>query len=161
MLPPMSIILPYYLIYRNLHLLDTRIGMVIIYLTLALPLTVWMMKTFFDDVPRPLEEAAKIDGCSTFGIFWRISTPIVAHGIMACAVFSWITAWNEFLFGLILTRKFAKPATVGIMMFSRFEDIKWGSIAAGSVTIMFPVLVFSFFMRKFLIQGLTKGALKE
>ena len=161
MLPPMSIILPYYLIYMNLHLLDTRTGMVIIYLTLALPLTVWMMKTFFDDVPLALEEAARIDGCSTFGIFMRISIPVVSHGIMACAVFSWITAWNEFLFGLILTRKFAKPATVGIMMFSRFEDIKWGAIAAGSVTIMFPVLVFSFFMRKFLIQGLTKGALKE
>lgn len=86
---------------------------------------------------------------------------MVIQGIVACAVFAWITAWNEFLFGLILTRRYAKPATVGIMIFSRFEDIKWGSIAAGSVTIMFPVLVFSFFMRKFLIQGLTKGALKE
>lgn len=161
MIPPMALAVPFFMIFSKTHLLDTYVGLIIIYLTFNLALVIWIMKTFFDDVPVTLEESATIDGCSTFGCFWRISLPLVSPGLAATTIFCWIMSWNEFLYALVLTRRAAKTAPVAVTIFMRFIDIRWGTIAAGSTFIMLPIILFAIVVNKYLISGLVKGALKE
>jgi len=161
MLPPICIAIPIYMIYARLGLLDRLGGLVIVYLSFNLSFVVWMMKGFFDDVPRSLEEAARIDGSSTIGTFSQIALPVVVQGLIATAIFCWVLSWNEFLYALVLTRRTAKTAPVGITYFLRFEDVKWGSIAAGAALIMSPVVLFSVGVQRYLVRGLTAGAVKE
>jgi len=161
MIPPMALAVPFFMIFSKVRLLDTYLGLIIIYLTFNLALVIWIMKTFFDDVPLTLEESATIDGCSTFGCFWRISLPLVSPGLAATTIFCWIMSWNEFLYALVLTRRAAKTAPVAVTIFMRFIDIRWGTIAAGSTFIMLPIILFAIVVNKYLISGLVKGALKE
>jgi len=161
MLPPISLALPVFLMYLHLGLLDNRLGLILVFLTFNLPLVIWLLKGFFDEVPESLLDAAKIDGCSTFGAFARVAVPYVAPGILACGVLAWIYAWNEFTFTLILGRRDAITATVALASFFDLEKVAWGSIAAASSVTMLPVVCFSLLGRRFLIRGLTGGALKE
>lgn len=161
MIPPMSLLLPIFSLYVKLGLVDTQFGVVLLYLTFVIPLDVWMLKTFFDDVPISLEEAAIIDGCSITQVFWRVAIPMVSEALAATAIFSWILSWNEFLFAMIITRDAAKTAPVAVNNFMRFEDIKWGLIAAAAVLISLPVILFGIAVRKYLVSGLTAGAIKE
>jgi len=161
MIPPMALLVPFFMAFSKLRLLDTHIALIIIYLTFNLALVIWIMKTFFDDVPVSLEEAAVIDGCSTLGCFWKISLPLVSPGLAATTIFCWIMSWNEFLYALVLTRRVAKTAPVAVTVFMRFIDIRWGTIAAGSTFIMLPIIIFSIVVNKYLIAGLVRGALKE
>jgi len=160
MAPPITLAMPFFLIYRDLKLLDTHIALIIVYMTFNLSWVVWMMWSFFTDVPRELEEAGSIDGCSRFTSFLRIALPIVGPGLAATAVLCWVLAWNDFMFALILTRRVAKTAPVAITIFMRFEEIRWGTISAGGVTVMAPVVLFSMIVRKYLVRGLAMGAVK-
>jgi multiple sugar transport system permease protein len=160
MIPPMSLLLPVFSLYVRLRLVDTYFGIILLYLTFVIPLDVWMLKTFFDDVPHELEEAAVIDGCGTWQVFLNVAIPLVAQALAATAIFSWILSWNEFLFAMIITREGVKTAPVAVNNFMRFEDIKWGVIAAAAVVISSPVILFSLTVRKYLISGLTAGAVK-
>jgi len=160
MAPPITLAMPFFLIYRDLKLLDTHIALIIVYMTFNLSWVVWMMWSFFTDVPRELEEAGSIDGCSRFTGFLRIALPIVGPGLAATAVLCWVLAWNDFMFALILTRRVAKTAPVAITIFMRFEEIRWGTISAGGVTVMAPVVLFSMIVRKYLVRGLAMGAVK-
>jgi multiple sugar transport system permease protein len=161
MLPPISLALPVFLVYLRLGLLDNRLGLVLVFLTFNLPLVIWLLKGFFDEVPESLLDAAKIDGCSILGVFANVAVPYTAPGILACAMLAWIYAWNEFTFTLILARRDAITATVALASFFDLEKVAWGSIAAASSVTMLPVVLFSLFGRRFLIRGLTGGALKE
>jgi multiple sugar transport system permease protein len=161
MIPPMALAVPFFMFFSKLHLLDTHLALIIVYLSFNLALVIWIMRIFFDDVPLEIEEAARIDGCSTFECFWRISLPLVTPGLAATIILCWIMCWNEFLYALILTRKAAKTAPVAVTIFLRFIDVHWGTIAAGSTFIMIPILIFAFVVHKYLISGLVKGALKE
>jgi len=161
MIPPMALLVPFFLFFNQVHLLDSHLALIIIYLTFNLALVVWIMRTFFDDVPLSLEEAAVIDGCSTWRCFWKISLPLVSPGLAATTIFCWIMSWNEFLYALILTRRVAQTAPVAVTVFMRFIDIRWGTIAAGSTFIMLPIIIFSIVVNKYLIAGLVRGALKE
>jgi multiple sugar transport system permease protein len=160
MLPPIAVILPYYLIFRNLRLLDTQLSLVIVYITMNFPFAVWMMKGFFEEIPIEYEEAALVDGCTRFQTFLRIALPIVRPGLAATAVFTLIFSWNEFLFALILTGEGAKTLPVGVTGFVTFEGVKWGLLAAGGIFIIAPILAVSFFIQKHLIRGLTFGGIK-
>jgi multiple sugar transport system permease protein len=160
MLPPIAVILPYYLLFRNLGLLDSRIALVLVDITITLPFSVWMMKGFFEEVPIEYEEAAMVDGCTRFQAFLRIILPLVRPGLAATAVFSLIFTWNEFLFALILSGEGAKTLPVGVTGFVTFEGIKWGLLAAGGVFIIAPILIASLFIQKNLIRGLTFGGIK-
>ena len=160
MLPPIAVILPYYLLFRNLGLLDSRIALVLVDITITLPFSVWMMKGFFEEVPIEYEEAAMVDGCTRFQAFLRIILPLVRPGLAATAVFSLIFTWNEFLFALILSGEGAKTLPVGVTGFVTFEGIKWGLLAAGGVFIVAPILIASLFIQKNLIRGLTFGGIK-
>jgi multiple sugar transport system permease protein len=161
MAPPIAFTIPYFLVYRHLGLLDTRTGLVLIYLTFNLSLVVWLMRSFFDATPRLLEEAAWIDGATLRQSFMRIVLPLSAPGLAATAILCFLYAWNDFFFALILTRTAAMTAPVAVVNFMNYEGWEWGKIAAGGTLVMLPVLVFSFLVRNFLVRGLTAGALKS
>jgi len=160
MAPPIAFTIPYFLVYRNLGLLDTRTGLVLIYLTFNLSLVVWLMRAFFDATPRALEEAAWIDGAGLGQAFLRIVVPLSAPGLAATAILCFLYAWNDFFFALILTRTEAMTAPVAVVNFMNYEGWEWGKIAAGGTLVMLPVLLFSFVVRNFLVRGLTAGSIK-
>jgi len=160
MTPPIALAMPFFILYRDWKMLDTHMGLIIVYMTFNLSWVVWMMWSFFEEVPFELEEAAAIDGCSRFKTFLRIALPIVGPGLAATAVLCWVLAWNDFMFALVLTRRIAKTAPVAITIFMRFEEIRWGGISAGGVTVMAPVILFSVIVRKYLVRGLAMGAVK-
>ena len=160
MAPPIAFTIPYFLVYRHLELLDTLTGLIIIYLTFNLSLVVWLMRSFFDATPRSLEEAAWIDGASLWQGFYKIILPLSGPGLAATAILCFLYSWNDFFFALILTRTEAMTAPVAVVNFMNYEGWEWGKIAAGGTMVMLPVLVFSIVVRKFLIQGMTAGAVK-
>jgi len=161
MAPPIAFTIPFFLAYRYVGLLDTIAGLVVIYMTFNLALVVWMMQSFFDGVPRALEEAAWIDGCGVWGAFRRIALPLAAPGLAATAVLCFIFSWNDFFYALILTRTNAMTAPVAIVNFMQYEGWEWGKIAAGGTLVMLPVVVFTFFVRAYLVRGLTAGGVKD
>jgi len=160
MAPPIAFAIPFFLAYRRLDLIDTLLGLVIVYLTFNLSLVIWMMRAFFDGLPRSLEEAAAIDGASPMETFLRIVLPLAGPGLATTAIFCFLFAWNDFFYALILTRSQAQMAPVAIVNFMNYEGWEWGRIAAGATMIMLPVVVFALLVRKYLIRGLTAGALK-
>ena len=160
MAPPIAFTIPYFLAYRYIGLIDTLPGLIIIYLTFNLSLVVWLMRSFFDACPRSLEEAAWIDGATHWQTFTRIILPISGPGLAATAILCFLYSWNDFFFSLILTRKEAMTAPVAVVNFMNYEGWEWGRIAAGGTMVMLPVLVFSIVVRKFLIHGMTAGAVK-
>jgi multiple sugar transport system permease protein len=160
MAPPIAFTIPYFLVYRHLELLDTLSGLIIIYLTFNLSLVIWMMRPFYDQLPRSLEEAAWMDGATPWQGFTKIILPLSGPGLAATAILCFLFAWNDFFFALILTRTQAMTAPVAVVNFMNYEGWEWGRIAAGGTMIMLPVLAFSFVVRKYLVHGLTGGALK-
>lgn len=160
MAPPIAFTIPYFLVYRYTGLLDTKTGLTLIYLTINLSLVVWIMRTFFDTVPHALEEAAWIDGASLRQTFTKIILPLTGPGLAATSILCFLYAWNDFFFALILTRTDARTAPVAVVNFLNYEGWEWGKVAAGSVMVMLPVLIFSLVVRKYLVSGLTAGAVK-
>ena len=160
MAPPIAFTIPYFLVYRHLGLIDTLTGLVIIYLTFNLSLVVWLMRSFFDATPRALEEAAWIDGAGLWQGFYKIVLPLSGPGLAATAILCFLYSWNDFFFALILTRTEAMTAPVAVVNFMNYEGWEWGKIAAGGTMVMLPVLFFSILVRRFLVHGLTAGALK-
>jgi multiple sugar transport system permease protein len=160
MAPPIAFTIPFFLFYRWIGLLDTVTGLVLIYTSFNLPLVIWMMQPFFETVPPSLEEAALVDGAPTRTIFLKIVLPMVAPGIAATAILCFLYAWNDFFFALILTRTSARTAPVAVVNFMNYEGWEWGKIAAGGSLVMAPVLIFSLAVRRYLVSGLTAGAVK-
>jgi len=158
--PPTAFAIPYFLAYRELDLIDTRLGLVIIYLTFNISLVIWLMRSFFENTPRALEEAAWIDGAGFWQGLVRIVLPTAAPGLTATAILCFVFSWNDFFFALILTRSDAMTAPVAVVNFMNYEGWEWGRIAAGGTMVMLPVLLFSLIVRRFLISGLTTGAVK-
>jgi multiple sugar transport system permease protein len=158
LIPPIAILIPLYLIWRNLNLVDTQIALIITYLSFTLPFTTWLMRGFLRDIPRDLEEAAMTDGCSRLGALRRIVLPLAAPGLATTAIFALIGAWNEFLFAVILTSDNAKTLSPAILEFITDKAILWGRLYAAGGLIMLPVLVFGLVMQRHLARGLTGGA---
>lgn len=160
MAPPIMVILPFYLAYKNLNLLDTTTGLILIYTTFNLAFVVWMMRGYFKSIPVDLEDAARIDGASRLKALLTVTLPLSAPGIAASSIFTFIMSWNEFLFALILTGESTKTAPVAITSFITFEGIRWGEVSAAGVLIVMPVLVFGLIIQRYLVQGLTMGSVK-
>ena len=161
MAPPIAFTIPFFLAYRWLGLQDTVIGLAIVYLTFNLAIVIWLMQTFFEAVPPALEEAAYIDGCGVWQAFWRVTLPLAAPGLAATAVLCFVFSWNDFFYALILTRTEAITAPVAIVNFLQYEGWEWSRIAAAGTLVMAPVVVFTLVVRKWLVQGLTAGGLKD
>ena len=161
MFPAIVTAVPLFLIMRAVWLVNTRLSLIIVYTGLNLPFVVWMMRGFFAEVPRDLEEAAMVDGDSRLGAFWRVVLPLVAPGLAATAVFCLIVSWNEFLFALVLTQTDdAMTLPVGIAGRVTQYGIKWGAMSAAAVVAMVPILVFALSVQRYLVRGLSLGAVK-
>lgn len=160
MLPPIAVLLPMYVLLRQFGLLDTYLGLSLAYTTFSLPLVVWIMRGFFEGLPKELEESAMMDGCSRFGTFWRIILPLTRPGIVAATIFSVALSWNDFLFAVVLTTR--KTQTLPVMMAGYSSDvgIAWGEMTAAAVLVILPVIVFSILTQKHLVTGLSGGAVK-
>ncbi|MDH3380145.1 MAG: carbohydrate ABC transporter permease [Gammaproteobacteria bacterium] len=158
--PPVAYALPMYLIFKALGLVNTHFAVVLAHATFNLVLVVWMMRSFFNDVPREVEEAAYLDGCGHFRVFWRIALPMTYPGLITVSIFVLIFSWNELLFSLILTGGETRTLPVMIPSLVLHIGTLWGQVAAASIIQSIPVLVFIFFIQKNLVQGLTFGAVK-
>ncbi len=153
MAPPIAFTIPFFLAYRFLGLSDTRTGLILVYLTFNLALVIWMMKPYFDSVPRELEEAAWIDGCGIWSAFLRVTLPLSSPGLAATAVICFILSWNDFFYALVLTRTQASTAPVAIVNFIQYTGWEWGRIAAAGTLVMLPVVAFSILVRNYLVRG--------
>ncbi len=161
MFPAIVTAVPLFLIMRDLRLVNTRLSLVIVYTGFNLPFVVWMMRGFFAEVPRDLEEAALVDGDSRLGSLGRVVLPLVMPGLAATAVFCLIVSWNEFLFSLVLTQTDdAMTLPVGIAGRVTQYGIKWGAMSAAAVVAIIPILTFALAVQKYLVRGLSLGAVK-
>jgi multiple sugar transport system permease protein len=160
MLPPIAIVVPLYVLFSRLDWIDTRMSLIVSYLTFTIPLSIWMMTSFFDDVPLELEEAAMIDGCSRLGALFRVSLPLVIPGLAATAILAYLYCWNEFLYAVILTGRNARTLPVIITSFMTNKSVLWGRIAASGSLVLIPVLIFALLAQRYLIRGLARGAVK-
>ena len=161
MFPAVMIIIPLFILMRNIGLLDTRLGLALAYTTFLLPVFIWMMKGFFDAVPIELEDAARIDGCSRIGAMVRVILPLVIGGLVATAVFVAIGAWNEFLFALMMTTSTgSRTWPVGLQLMVGEFQLPWGTLAAGGIISIIPVIILFALVQRALVRGLTAGAVK-
>lgn len=162
MVPPLGLLIPTFLVYSNLHLLDNQLSLAGLYLSFNISVVVWMLQGFIADIPVDLEESAMVDGASQFGAMRRVTLPLVAPGLAATATLCLLLNWNEFLFALMLTGQHAKTAPVGAAEFSQsFKQVLWGSLSAAGVLITLPVIVFALLTQRHLVRGLTAGAVNE
>jgi multiple sugar transport system permease protein len=161
MLPPIVVSVPLFIMAAKLRLIDTHYVLPILYLLLNVPFVVWMMKSFIDEIPEEMEESAHIDGCSYFGAIWRIVLPIITPGLVATGVLCFIFAWNEFLLAMIFTRATAMTLPVGISGFISVEQVFWGYITASASVAAIPPIVLAWIFQRYMVRGLTFGALKS
>jgi multiple sugar transport system permease protein len=162
MLPPLGLLIPTFLVYSNLHILDNQLSLTALYLSFNISVVVWMMQGFIADVPVDLEESAMVDGASRLQAMARVTLPLVAPGLAATATLCLLLNWNEFLFALMLTGQNAKTAPVGAAEFSQsFKQVLWGSLSAAGVLITLPVIVFALLTQRHLVRGLTAGAVNQ
>ena len=161
MLPGSLIIIPLYIIMKELRLLDSHLGLVIAYTTFAIPFCTWMLKGFFDTIPKDIDEAAMVDGAGRIGTFVRILLPLALPGLLVTSVFSFITSWNEFMFAYTFLNGYDKwTLSVGIASFQGQYVINWDYLMAGSVFTTLPVVIVFWLMQKYLVSGMTAGAVK-
>jgi len=161
MFPVVLLVIPLFIILRDIGLLDSRFGLALAYTGFLLPIFIWMMKGFFDAIPSELEEAARIDGCSRLGAMWRVVLPLVRGGLFACAVFVAIAAWNEYLFALMLTTSAgSRTWPVGLQLMVGEFQLPWGALSAGGILSILPVLALFAVVQRSMVRGLAAGAVK-
>jgi len=161
MVPGIALIVPLYLTIRTFHLLDNLAALAITYLTLTLPFTIWLMKNYFQGIARSLEEAALVDGCTWAQMLWKILIPVAAPGLAAAAIFAFMTAWNDYLFAVILTTTMASK-TVPVVVAGFVTDVTTARtlMATGGVLAVLPPLLLALMCQRMIVQGLTSGAVK-
>jgi multiple sugar transport system permease protein len=160
MVPPVAMLIPFYLIMRDLHLLGSYISLIILDTVFDAAFVVWMMRSYFADVPVEMEEAAYVDGASHFRAFRSVALPLAIPGVVASALYVFIFSWNDFLFALMLTSPRTKTIPLGILASFSAVEISWGSMAVLSLFAIIPALIVSLFLNRYFIQGVTMGATK-
>jgi multiple sugar transport system permease protein len=161
MLPPIVVLIPIFLMFTYANLRESYLGITLLYITTGLPFVVWMMKGFFDEIPREYEEAAMTDGYSRIEAIWKIVLPEALPAMLATAVFVLITAWNEFVFVQLLNPSHATTVPPFLYAIIGYGQIEWGRMAATSVVFLLPVVIFTFLVRNHLLRGVTFGAVRR
>jgi multiple sugar transport system permease protein len=161
MMPPIAVAIPIYLMYRELGLSDTRLGMILLYTSVNVSLAVWLLKGFIDEIPREYEEAAMIDGYTRLHAFWKVVLPQATTGIAATAIFCLIFAWNEYAFAVLLTSGEAQTAPPFIPIIIGEGGQDWPAVAAGTTLFLVPILAFTVLLRRHLLRGITFGAVRK
>ena len=160
MVPPIAMLIPFYLIMRDIHLLGSYASLIMLDTVFDAAFVVWMMRSYFADVPREMEEAALVDGASHFTAFMRVALPLSMPGIIASALYVIIYSWNDFLFALMLTSPQTKTIPLGILASFSAVEISWGIMAVMCIFAILPALIISLFLNRYFIQGATMGATK-
>lgn len=159
--PGIALSLPVFMIWSRLGIIDTKTGMIIVYVALNVPFTIWLIDGFFRQIPMSLSEAAQVDGCTRWQAFWKIEFPLARSGVAAAGVFAFLTSWNEYALASQLTRSTdSKTLPVGLMDFTAQFTIDWAGMSAMAVIIIVPALILTFLVQKHLISGLTFGGVK-
>ncbi|WP_100407881.1 carbohydrate ABC transporter permease [Bacillus solitudinis] len=161
MVPMISIAIPMYIIINGMGLIDTRVALIITYTAINVPFAIWLMIGFFKNIPKEFDEAARIDGCNILTAFIKVILPVSLPGLATAAIFCFMLAWNDFLFALLLTSTKAKTATVGISEFLTAYNLDLGPMTAAAVSFSLPVMVFSILVQRYIVSGMTLGAVKE
>jgi multiple sugar transport system permease protein len=161
MMPPIAVAIPIYLMYREVGLSDTRLGMILLYTSVNVSLAVWLLKGFIDEIPREYEEAAMIDGYTRLHAFWKVVLPQATTGIAATAIFCLIFAWNEYAFAVLLTSGEAQTAPPFIPIIIGEGGQDWPAVAAGTTLFLVPILAFTVLLRRHLLRGITFGAVRK
>ncbi len=159
-IPGISYLIPWYILFRNLKMVDTYQALILTHLVVGLPIVIWVMIGFFEDVPAELREAAMIDGCTDYGAFLRVAVPLVKPGIVATAILSFIFSWNNFLFSVILAGRNTRTLPIAVFNMIGYEEINWGPLAAAATMITLPVIILTLIIQRHIVTGLTFGAVK-
>jgi multiple sugar transport system permease protein len=158
--PGISYLIPWYILFRRVGMVDTYQALILTHLVVGLPIIIWVMIGFFEDIPPELEDAALIDGCSYYGAFWRVALPLVKPGIMATSILSFIFSWNNFLFSVILAGRNTRTLPIAVFNMIGYEEINWGPLAAAATLITLPVILLTLLVQRHIVTGLTFGAVK-
>ncbi len=160
MLPPVGLIIPYYLILQKMRALDTYSGLTLIYLTFSLPFAIWLMVSYFEDIPQEMEEAALLDRAGRLRTLWHVILPQASGGIAVTTIFVFLNAWNEFMFAVVLGGNKVRPVTVAMFNFISVEQTQWAKLAAAAMLAMAPVILIGLAAQRHIVKGLTVGAVK-
>ena len=160
MLPPVGLVIPYFLLLRKVGWTDTYQGLVLVYLTFALPFAIWLLVSYFEEIPREMEEAALLDRAGRLRALWYVILPQAKGGIAVTLIFVFLNSWNEFLFAVVLGGNNVRPVTVAMFNFISLEQTQWARLAAAAMVGMAPVIVLGLLAQKHIVKGLTVGAVK-
>lgn len=160
MVPGITFLVPWYMLFRTLALLDTYLVLILTHFVVSLPIVMWLMIGFFEDVPPELEEAARVDGCSQMQTFLRIAIPLTIPGTVAAGIVAFVFSWNNFLFSLILSGERTTPLPVAVFSFMTYGLVDWGGLSAAATVVLAPVLVLTLLAQRHIVSGLTAGATK-
>lgn len=160
MIPQVTFMIPFFILFSRIRILDTYPAIIIMHLTIILGFVIWLMRSYFLDLPLELEEAALVDGCTRFQAFIRVVLPIAAPGLATSAIFAFIYSWNEFMYALIVTGTKTKTIPLGVYNWVAWEEVHWGELTSTAILALIPVVIFYFFVQKALVRGLTMGAVK-
>ncbi len=160
MIAPVVLVIPIFILWNKIGLVNSRTGLIITYIALNLPFNIWVLRTFISEIPIELEEAALIDGCSEWGIFYKIILPLIAPGLAVAGIFTFRISWNEFILSMVLTNRYTRTLPVAVSLYLTDHGIEWGQITAIATIIAVPAFIFTFTAAKSLIMGMTAGAVK-
>jgi len=160
MTPGISYLVPWFIMFRGLGLTDTYITLILTHLIVGLPVIIWLMISYFEDLSAELYDASLVDGCSIYGSFWRVALPLVKPGIVVAAILAFIFSWNNFLFAVVLAGPETRTLPVAVYNIMSYEEIIWNRLAAAAVLITLPVLILTFLIQRHIVSGLTFGAVK-
>ncbi len=158
MAPGIAFLIPLFVMFLQVHLVGSYTSLILSHLIFTLPLTVWMMVSFIEAVPREIEQAALIDGCSVLGVILRVIVPLTAQGIAATSILAFIASWNNFLFALVLANDRTKTLPVAVLGYIGYNSIQWGTLMAAATFITLPVLVLAMCVQRYIVRGLVSGA---
>lgn len=160
LMPGISFLMPWYIVFSRLRLMDSYIALILSHMLIALPLVVWVMSPYFDAVPRELEEAGMVDGLTQQSAFLKILLPLSGPGVVTATTLSFIFSWNNFMFSQVLSQQKTRTLPIAVYNFLSYVEVDWGAVMAAAVVIMAPAIVLTMFFQKYVVKGLTTGAVK-
>jgi multiple sugar transport system permease protein len=160
LMPGISFLLPWYIIFSRLDLMDSYVALVLSHILIALPIVVWIMTTYFNSIPREMEESAMVDGATRQYAFWAIILPLSGPGIITATTLSFIFSWNNFMFSQVLSMEKTKTLPIAVYNFLSYAEVDWGGVMAAAVAIMAPAIILTMIFQKYVVKGLTMGAVK-
>ena len=160
LMPGISFLMPWYIVFSRLHLMDSFVALILSHMLICLPLVVWVMAPYFDSVPRELEEAAMVDGLTQQMAFFKILLPLSGPGVVTATTLSFIFSWNNFMFSQVLSQQKTRTLPIAVYNFLSYVEVDWGAVMAAAVVIMAPAILLTMFFQKYVVKGLTMGAVK-